>query len=297
MDRDAAIVEPERRHPVGGVRGKVRFDVRGARCARVPHHRLRELAAVERVAIRLRDAFERRGHRGTGEALAGIRRAPVRREMLEPSKVARHVRKRERPFLRDDRRHEMAVARVADRGLEEVGERQFTEALRQRAPPGNRAGYRHRLPAALVHRGTTREASRIPRGGRPAGRVEPDEFAARPHEREQIGAEAVAAGLDDRQRDRGRQRGVDGVAALGEHRDARLRREGLRRRDRVAREDRLPARRVGKVPVEGHRRARAGSRAMRRAATAAAAHGTCGATRVRLPGRLPRASCGCSARR
>ena len=57
-------------------------------------------------------------------------------------------------------------------------------------------------------------------------------------------------GLDDRQRDRGGERRVDGVAAALQHRDARLHRERLRRRDRVAREDRLPAGGVGEAPVE-----------------------------------------------
>ncbi len=185
-----------------------------------------------------------------------MRRAAARHEMLEPAEIARHVRHRQRPFLRDDRRHEKAVARVADRRLEQVCERQRAEALRQRAPAGNRARDRDRLPAAFVHRGSAGEALGRPRLRRAARRIQSDQLAAGPQDREEIRPEAVAARFDQRERDRGGERGVDRVAAAGEHRDTRLRGERLGRGDRVAREDRLPARRVGQVPVEGDARCR-----------------------------------------
>ena len=253
VNRDAAIVQRERRDPVGRVIREVRERVCRIDRLRVTRHRFGELAAVERVAVGLRDLRQRARERLARPVLAGHRRPSARHEMLEPAQVARHVRHGQRPFLGDDRRHGEAVARVADRGLEEIRERQLAEALRQRAPAGHGTRNGHRLPAALGHGLAAREARRIPRGRRAARRVESDELAAGPQDREQIGAEPVAAGLDDRQRDRGGERRVDRVAALGEHRDARLRGERLRRRDDVAREDGLAPRRIGQLPVEALR--------------------------------------------
>src|SRR5439155_4913754 len=129
-----------------------------------------------------------------------------------------------------------------------------------------------------------------PRCGRTSRSVESDESFAVPENREQIRADAVAARLDERQRDRGRERGIDRAAAAQEHRDARLRGERLRRRDGRLRKDRLASRWIGKRPVEGTRGVRGRSLVVHRRDYAAA-------VTPPLPQTLPRASCECWATR
>jgi hypothetical protein len=90
-----------------------------------------------------------------------------------------------------------------------------------------------------------------------------------PQDREEIAADAVAAGFDDGQRDRRRQRRVDGVSAALKHRDAGLGGERLRRGDGIPRENRLAPRPIREVPVEIHR-------------WMASAAGRAGGTRLRI---------------
>ena len=250
MDGRAAVVEPERRDPIERVVGEIGERVRRAVPLRVGDHRRGQLAAIERVAMRRGDLFERGRHRRAGERLAGKRRPAARHEMFGEPEVVRQHRRRQRPFFGDDRRHRVPVARIADGGLEQVRERQRAIALRQRGPSGNGAWDGDRFPPALRHRALAGVAGRRHRGGRAARCVETCESATVPDDREKVAAEAVAARLDDGQRDRGRERRVDGIAAALEHPDARLGGERLRGGDRIAGEDRLPPGRVGHCPVE-----------------------------------------------
>jgi hypothetical protein len=65
-----------------------------------------------------------------------------------------------------------------------------------------------------------------------------------PNQRIQVAADSVHDRLDHRQRDRGGQRGIDGIAAGVQHREAGLRRERLRRRHHVVRQHRRTVRRI-----------------------------------------------------
>ena len=73
-----------------------------------------------------------------------------------------------RPDLRDDRRDEEAVARIADRRLEERGEGELAEAPAERHPGGDGAGDRGGVPALVRHRRAVEalRASRRPASGR-----------------------------------------------------------------------------------------------------------------------------------
>ena len=81
-----------------------------------------------------------------------------------------------------------------------------------------------------------------------------------PQDRERVRAQAVAARLDHGQRHGGRDRSVDRIAALGQHRQPRLRRQRLRGRHHVGRQHGRALRRIGQRHVEagldgrGHRR-------------------------------------------
>ena len=89
--------------------------VRAAVRIRMRDHRVGELAAIERLAVRRRDRLERRGHRGRAKQLAGRRGAAVGRKCSASPSPCGIRRRRESPFVGDDGRNRIAVARVADR--------------------------------------------------------------------------------------------------------------------------------------------------------------------------------------
>src|ERR1051325_3706159 len=107
-----------------------------------------------------------------------------------------------RPLVGDDGTHRITVASVADRGREKIREGQLAEATRKLDPTGDRAGYRHRVPARPRHGVVLREALGRPAGRRASRRGQPAERATVPENGEEVAAEAVAARLDYRERDR-----------------------------------------------------------------------------------------------
>ncbi len=87
----------------------------------------RDPAAIESLALRIRDELERFGLIAAAENFACRRRAAIAQEGL---REARELPERLRllpPHFGDDRGDEEAVARVADRGLEERREGQSPE--------------------------------------------------------------------------------------------------------------------------------------------------------------------------
>src|SRR5207249_6487651 len=98
------------------------------------------------------------------------------------------------------------------------------------------------------HFGSTLESGEVPCRRRASGGIKPGELAAVPNQSKQIAAESVAARLEDSERDRGRERCVERVAAGAQRGNPCLRGERLRRGDNIAGEDGLPSRRGGQVP-------------------------------------------------
>src|SRR5438067_13195019 len=128
--------------------------------------------------------------------------------MVGPAKIVRQDRRRRAPLFRNDRRHEIAIARVADCRLEQVAEWQLAVSLRQRNPTGHCAGNRDAVPTALRHRRATVETREGPRRGGPSGRIETDELPTVPEDGEQIRADPVAAWIDEGQRNLGSKPGI-----------------------------------------------------------------------------------------
>ncbi len=166
----------------------------------------------------------------------------------------RHLR---RPLLGDGRRHQKAVAAVADRRLEQLLERQLAELGVQLDPrrhaPGTVTEFQPSAGTALPPK-----YSGVQRRGRAARGVQAVQLLAVPDDGEGVRADAVGHRLHHRQRDRGGEGRVHRAAALGEHPQARLRGERLRGAHDVCRQDRLSRPGVGEVPTErrGHVRER-----------------------------------------
>ena len=174
----------------------------------------RELAAIERVAARRGDLLQRRGHRraartsrraaARGRAAGSARRIPGRAAAAAPPAPTC----RRRPATPGSRRARSgSPARTGRRTAacrSAATARPSPTPRRESSPPPSRAA------AICVWPGVARGRDR---GRRAARGVEPGELAAVPDDREEVAADAVAAGLDDRQRDRRGERRVDGIAA------------------------------------------------------------------------------------
>ena len=253
----AVRIDADRLDPLGRERGQVARLHRAAVRARVGGNRSGDLALVEGGAARRGDRAQgaRRGRER--EALADLRRPAVRQERLGPAGLRREQRRRRQPLPLDDDRHRIAAFGDVDRRGEQIGEGELAETLRQRHPARDRAGHGDRVPAA--HGRPLRVAAVFlaevlgrPRRRRPARGIEPMQLRSVPEDAERVRAEAVAARLDDRHHRRRGDRSIDGVAAALDHAEARLRRERVRGRDDVAREDRDARRRVARLPIEVH---------------------------------------------
>ena len=244
------VVEADRCDPIATMRREIVRRVRAAVRLRVGHHRLGQLAAIERLALGPGNLFERRRQPGRSEDLTDGRGSAPRQEVFGESRHRAQDRHGLGPLVGNHRAHRETVASVADCRSEQVRKRELAVTLGQRDPAGGRAGNRDRVPTRARHRVVVRETLRRPRGGRASRGVETRELAAVPDNGEQVAADPVAARLDDRQCNRGRQRGVDRVATGAQHGQPSLRRERLRGRDDIACKDRRAARCVGNVPVE-----------------------------------------------
>ena len=223
------------------------------------HHRLRAAEAVDGLgdeALRpglarrfdLRNAIAARAfglaqHARIG---AGQRRIGEQASGLRHLAAGQIDRRRGRPILTEQRfdgrdggvralDQGMALARIEDRGREHVGEPHGAVVAQQHHPGveharhagGKKAGARHHVEAeAAVMRdgglGRRRTLAADHLGPALADVVENDR---------NIPARPVEMGLDHLQREGGGDRGVEGIAALFQHRHADRRRDPVGRRD------------------------------------------------------------------
>src|SRR5262249_44362636 len=109
VERLAAIVQGERVDPVRRVRRKVIKRERATMPARVRYHFFGELAPVESLALRLRNALERLRMRGGDEFLARRRGATIRHEVLGESGNVPQPGALLRPQPRDGGRDQVAA--------------------------------------------------------------------------------------------------------------------------------------------------------------------------------------------
>ena len=178
-------------------------------------------ALVEHVASALRDQLERGRQLRVLEHVAGRGRLAVDEERRRGIRVLGEQRLHALPLVRDDLADRVAVARVLDRRLQCLRQRPRAVLREQLAPAVHHARHADReLPAQrqaldvafleLLWRRRRRRAS---------ARVQPVDFPVfrAVDDREEIAAGAVHRRLDDGQHRRGRDRGVDGVAARLQH--------------------------------------------------------------------------------
>ena len=177
VQRVAAVVHLERLHPVGPVRREVGGAHRAAVLLRRRLDLCGELAAIERLALRGGDLFQRRGMFLEDEPFSGARRAAARQERLGEAGLVLQLGDLRLPLPRDGRRDQEALAAVADRRLEELAERQLAELAVQLDPGRDAARHGDRIPAAHRHGRLAAEVVGRPRGRRAARGVQAVQLA------------------------------------------------------------------------------------------------------------------------
>ena len=221
---DAGEAFAQRRHPLGPVGGEV-----GRRERR-------------RGGARHRPVVEARRASSSVSASSGCRSSPSARKMRAASGSSRSSSSRPRRHARQPGRPLDAVARQPDRGRRES--RAAAASPKRRASASQPAGAPGTVaePDAPLRHAVGRQRRR---GRQASARVEPDQLAVRPHHREEVAADAAHVRVGDRQREVGRDRRIDRVAAVAQHLEPDLRRQRERRADGVAgeaRHDRLSSR-------------------------------------------------------
>ena len=231
---EAAVVDPDRLLALGLELGEIGFADRhpggGARGGEAAG----EGAAVEALGAVAGDLLEGAGEIGLHDRGADRGRHAVRQEDRGAAPVGAEGREMlagEVPVMRG---RAEPVACVMDGFGEQVAPRQTAELAVHRAEAGDHARHRDR------HRPGARDAAGIALGGRGkrrrAGGVE-HHGAARPgieHVIERVAAEPRHHRLDHRERERGRDRRIDRVAAGAQRQEPGLRRQRVVRRDGAA---------------------------------------------------------------
>ena len=246
-----AVVHRQRRDPVACVRREVLLVDQAAGGARVVGDGLREAAPVEGVALALRDLLQRVRLPRAGEQLSRLRRLAARRESLAEAGLRQQFGDLGLPLAAHGGGHQEALARMPQGGLEQLGERDRPEPVRQRAPGRDRSWHRHGVPAAQRHGGVPGEVLRRPPARRAARGIEAVQPFAVPQDGEGVAADPVHARLHHRQRDRSGQRRIDRVAAARQHQRPGRGSQRLRGADHVARQQRHALRGVREVPEAG----------------------------------------------
>src|SRR5207248_6986321 len=150
----------------------------------------REIAAIERLALRVRDLCQRSRDRRRRKYFTRSERATAGKKVFGETGHTAEDRDGIAPFLRDDRTDGVAIARVTNGRGEQIGEGQLAEAARERHPARYRTGNGHGIPPGTRHRLETSVAFGGPRRGCAARSVQTRELATVPHQRKQVAAEA-----------------------------------------------------------------------------------------------------------
>ena len=163
--------------------------------------------------------------------LARFRNVPTRRKGVEPMLHGRvilvgqeFVEACQQEASHDGRNGE-PVLRIIDGGLKKLGKGQLAKALVQLGPGAGGAGDGHGDPAEEGNFiGTARCPSRFrcKVGGGVAAAVQAIELILDPYQSEAVAAEARIGGLHNGLANRCSDGGIDGVAALLQHREACL---------------------------------------------------------------------------
>ena len=199
----------------------------------VVDHRLRQLAAIERLTLGLSNQLQRFRVIPERDLFASLRRLAALQKALGKTRLILEQRRTPTPQFGDDRRDLITVARIANRRGRKRGEGQLAVAFGQRDPGRYRARHRHRGPTALGHILLTGEVLGGPALGRTTGCVQALQGLAVPNDGEGIAADAATGGFDHGQHHGGGDGGINGVAALTQHVQPGLCGQGLGAGDHV----------------------------------------------------------------
>ncbi len=234
---EAAVVDGDRLLALGLELGEIGFAHRHAGGGAGSGEAAGERAAIEALGALAGDLFEGAGEIGLHDRGTEHRR----RSIVEKHRGAAPVGGKGRAMLAGEvpvmRGRAEAVAGVMDRFGEQVMPRQPAELAVHRAEPGDEARHRDR------HRPGARDAAGIALGGRRqrrrAGGVEHHRTPARGIEDmvEPVAAEPRHHRLDHRERERGRDRRIDRIAAGAQRQQPGLRGQRVVRRDGAATPD------------------------------------------------------------
>ena len=239
----------DRVDPVRLMGGKIRLGHRAAVLPGEGGNGPCDPAVIEGLAPGARDVLKGVGLVGEAPDFACLGCATLGHEGAESREVL-ELGDGIAPLAGNDGTYGEPLARMADRIDKKILKGQVAEFCGERDPLRHGTGHGHRIPAAVGHARQVAESLRRPgHRGTTAG-VEPVQRLAIPDDRKTVSADAVHRGFDHRQRDRGSERCIDGVAATGDCCDACLRGQRLRARDDVAGQDRLTAGRKRKLRVD-----------------------------------------------
>ena len=232
-DLPAAIIGPDRRALDGLVGCQVLARDEAAMGLHVIDEDVAERTRIERGVAMLRNIGERLGIFRLHDALAGLQRRSLRQiDRRDRLVLQHHGRAVADAFMQVGRRR-IAARGVLDRGLHDIGERHGAEPPQRFAPGLERTGHGDRLRAVQVfvadgiehvmRRARLRAIGVGPNRQR-HGALAVDEAVAavtEPDMRHAAADDADHHRLDHGQREQGGDRGIDGVAAGGEHLGAR----------------------------------------------------------------------------
>ena len=155
----------QRAHPVGLVRAQVVLGHGAAAGPRMGGHARGQRATVERLALGGDDVLQRAGMGLAAEQLARPRRPAVGQEALGKARLRAQALGAQRPQGGDGGRDREAVARVVDRRLRQLRQRQPAKAPPQRDPARHGARHGDGVPALVGQAAQAGEVVRRPAGG------------------------------------------------------------------------------------------------------------------------------------
>ncbi|MNT34370.1 hypothetical protein D3C72_1703480 [compost metagenome] len=176
-----------------------------------------QFAAVEAFAAGFGDLAQGPGLVRETPPFAGLRRAALGQERVGKAGLGRQFGRLVGPLACDGGRHREAVFGIRDGGLEQLGEGQLAEAVRQGLPAGDLAGHGDGAPAGAGHGVSAVEVFGRPGGRRAAAGIQAMELAVVPDQGEHVAADPVHHGLDDSQGNRGGNGAVNGIATGQQH--------------------------------------------------------------------------------
>ena len=225
----AAIIRPDRRALDRLVRCEVLAADKAAMRLHVVGQNVAERTPIQRGFAVARDISQCLRIFRLHDAIAGLQRRPIRQIDRRDRLVLAHLARAIDDALVQIWRRQKAARGMPDRGLHDFGKRHRPESLQRLAPGLQRARDSHRLRSVeifvvdgvehVVRRTRLRPIGIGPHRKRNRALAVDEAVAAvgKPDMRHAAADDSDHHRLDHRQREQSRDRGIDGVAAGGEH--------------------------------------------------------------------------------